>query len=315
MKVFALTLAAISLVVASGRFISGRALSVVKVENLLQIESDSHGAKADATAALLRILQDHSAYAGDETLVPTRHHARPEDGTHHIRFKQHLQGRPIEGASMVMHLHHENGTVYSVNGEFHPSSSIDTLEANLDCQTAMELARQEEYDFEDGEWTWEGDCEEAAVQGRDGRAHFAYKRKLRFRQNDGSYGLDVLFSSPRDGLLLAVHPQLFRIRSVQTYDCPTFNGSSCIMISDSPNKISTPYPAARDAHNNVIDVYDFYAAQFGRLSMDGQDGPIIIVVGLNISESYFFGPRLLLFGNGDGTANGSFWIASITTLH
>jgi Zn-dependent metalloprotease len=303
MKAFILALLAILLVAASGRFISGRALGEVKARSPLQIDADVGAARADATAALLRILQDGSAYAGDEVLVPIRQHARHEDGTHHIRFKQHVEGRPIEGASMVMHVHRENGTIYAVNGEFHPSTSIDPFEPNLDCETAMELARQEEHDLVNGEWQWEGNCEDAAVQGRDGRAHFAYKRTLRYRQHGGSHGLDILFASPRDGLLLAVHPQLFRIRDLQTIHCFTFNWSTCYLISASPNKIYAPsYPAAQDAHNNVVDVYDFYEAHFGRRSMDGQDGVIRSVVGWNYDDSYFSPPNFLVFGNGNGTS-------------
>jgi Zn-dependent metalloprotease len=303
MKAFVLTLLAILLLAASARFI--RALGDVKVQSLLQVDSDVGAARADATAALLRILQEGSAYAGDEVLVPTRQHARPDDGTHHIRFKQHVEGRPIEGASMVMHIRRENGTVYAVNGEFHPSTSIDPFEPNLDCETAMELARQEEHDLANGKWKWEGNCVDAVVQGRDGRAHFAYRRTLRYRQNDGSHSLDILFASPRDGLLLAVHPQLFRIRSLATIHCSELNESSCSLISTSPDKISIPYPAAQDAHNNVVDVYDFYEAQFGRLSIDGQEGAIGIVVGLNFSDSFFVAPNFLVFGNGNGRSTTS----------
>jgi Zn-dependent metalloprotease len=309
MKAFILRLAATSVLAARGSFISGRSLGVVKVENLPQIALNEEeagaedNAKAAATEALLRILQEHLAYAGDELLIPTRHRARAGcDGrTHHFRFKQHLQGRPIEGASIVMHVR-ENGTVYGISGEIHPSSTIDPLAINLDCRTATELARQEEHGLAAYVWEWDGDCEEAAVQGRDGKAHYAFKRSLRYSQMDGSRGLDVLFASPSDGMLLAVHPQLYRIRSLSTLNCLTVTSKldQCSLISNSSDKIVTPDAAAQDAHNNVLDVYDFYKTRFARFSMDGYDGHINIIVGIDDVESAFINPSSLIFGNGDG---------------
>jgi Zn-dependent metalloprotease len=307
MKAFVLPLAATSFLAARGSFISGRSLGVVTVENLSQIALDEEeagaedNAKAAATETLLRILQEHLAYAGDELLIPTRHRARAGcDGrTHHFRFKQHLQGRPIEGASIVMHVR-ENGTVYGISGEMHPSSTIDPLAVNLDCRTATELARQEDHGLAAGVWEWDGDCKEAAVQGRDGKAHYAFKRLLRYRQVDGSRGLDVLFASPSDGMLLAVHPQLHRIRSLSTLNCLTSGLDQCSLISNSSEKIVTPNAAAQDAHNNVLDVYDFYETRFGRFSMDGFDGHINIIVGIDDVESVFDNTGSLIFGNGDG---------------
>src|SRR3569832_909815 len=79
-----------------------------------------------ATSILTNILRTRFAYLGDESIHPTPHENIDFDnqGNVHMRFKQYLNGFPIEGASMVMHINGSDGTVFAVNGEFHASPSI-----------------------------------------------------------------------------------------------------------------------------------------------------------------------------------------------
>jgi Zn-dependent metalloprotease len=289
-------------------YFSGRNLVVVKEgRRLSRIDHLTHTDVQEAASETLQnILLDHLNYSGEETIVLTQHNVRTSSQSHHFKFKQHLHGLPIEGASIAMHVH-ENGTVYALNGEFHSSSSIGASEQALDCEEAMNLARNEEYGSEEEGWEWLSDCVDAAVQGRDGKAHFAFKRWLGRRHNNGISSGDFLFASRNDGSVLAVHPQVSRARSLATYDCESGTDTEeCSLVSDSPDKIAISDVVAQDAHNHVVDVYDFYAANFGWNSFDGQDAAeiqVFVHFNLSFSDSYFF-PHAngggLVFGDGDG---------------
>jgi Zn-dependent metalloprotease len=260
-------------------------------------------AKEVASETLQGILREHLDYAGDETIIVTQYNVRKSSRSHHFKFKQHLLGRPIEGASIAMHVD-ENGTVYALNGEFHSSRSIGTHEPALRCEEAMNLARIEQFGPRADDWEWMSDCADAAVQARDGNARVAYKRLLGRRHNNGFASLDLLFASPSDGSLLAIHPKLSRARSLATYDCRN-RTTSCSVVSTSPDKIVASDIVAQDAHNNVVDAYEFFATNFGWRSFDNQEGAIEVFVhyGLNYTDSYFFSTgnkNWLVFGDGDG---------------
>lgn len=289
-------------------YFTGRNLGVVKEGR--RLSGIDHLSDTDvqvaASETLQSILRDHLDYSGEEKIVLTGHNVRTSLQSHHFKFKQHLLGRPIEGASLAMHVH-ENGTVYALNGEFHSSRSIGNPGQVLDCEEAMKLARDEEYGPEEDGWEWLSDCVDAAVQGRDGKAHFAFKRLLGRRRSKGISSRDLLFASSRDGSVLAVHPQVSRARSLATYDCDSGTETNeCWLVSDSPDKIAISDAVAQDAHNHVVDVYDFYAANFGWNSFDGQ-GAAAIEVYVHYNTSYsdsLFVPKdnggELVFGDGDG---------------
>jgi Fungalysin/Thermolysin Propeptide Motif/Dickkopf N-terminal cysteine-rich region len=138
-----------------------------------------------------------------------------QNGKAHIRFKQHVDGLPLEDTSLVDHFDPRTGQVYAVNGEIRNFGSIlsnnATEQGAWDCRDAMEIALVE-YMNQPGSSTtsrgageWVGECPMAAVQGRDGRPYLAYKRLFGNPPRP-----DLLFADRGTGCLVAVHPQVCR---------------------------------------------------------------------------------------------------------
>lgn len=294
----------------SSTFLSGE-LGVVTVEdgdsNAL-IDDYPQRLKKAAASTLLGILSTHVGYSGKESIVPTHHKVGLDRrGNKHVRLKQTLNGYPIEGSSIVMHIDGKNGTVYSVNGEFHTERLFrnNMTKAKLDCESAVQVAL-EEYGIRTGKW--ESTCEAAAVQGRDGKAHLAYKRLRGYpAEGQGAYQLDLIFASISTGALLAVHPKVYGALALRTYNCHKKEVdylSQCTIISASSSAISTKDPAANNAHNFASMVYSFYKTYFNRDSLDDRGVPIRSVVhyGLNYANAFYTssGGGIIVFGDGDG---------------
>jgi Zn-dependent metalloprotease len=111
-------------------------------------------------------------------------------------------------------------------------------------------------------------------------------------------------------LTLLVHPG-FGLRAMKTYDCKhvrAHSPSECVLVTNSPNKVATGDEIVDLAHNNVVDVYDFFVQQFGWRSMDGNDTTIQTLThyGGTIDFS-FFSPEhgmFMAFSDGDGWMQG-----------
>ena len=268
--------------------------------------------KEAALESLQAVLQERLSFTGDETILPTDGNvAVDKEGNLHVRFKQFLDGLPVEGASMMMHFRGKDGLAYALNGEFHSSEALDPTTAELDCEEAVEKAWSEVLATRNissfGEW--KSDCERAAVQGRDGKPYLTYKRLRGYQPaGDGApYQRDLIFASRSTGALVAVHPRVFGARALQTYDCQGLEAdqpSQCILKTSSPYKISTSDVILNDAHNYVVDSYDFYKSQFNRDSMDDNGLVLRTLVhyGVDLNNAFFtdeFG-GLMGFGDGDG---------------
>jgi vibriolysin len=262
--------------------------------------------KTEVARALKSILRKHFHLTGHETILPTLDDIETDaQGRWHIRYKQYVDGLPIEGASVVAHVDPESGTIIAVNGEFHPDSPFQAKASSfyLDCETAVEKALTE-YGVSNGEW--KSDCTATVVQGRDGKAHRAFKRLLGYQPSgaDDPYQFDLLFADRDSGTLVAVHPQVFGARSINTFDCRRKEGrpSDCKVLSTSSDRISSKNRPAQDAHNFAADVYDFYLNYFGRDSYDGNGATIRSYVNYGSFYNNAFYSSVfdgVVYGNGD----------------
>jgi Zn-dependent metalloprotease len=316
-------------------FLTGGELGVVPPSALSLIEEDPAALRKAAGRTLKEILETHFGYTGEEAIKPISSQAIAVDKQNnvHIRFKQHVEGLPIEGASLALHFSGRTGEVWAMNGEVHSFDSIIlNSTTDMDCDAAMEVAVQE-YKEElvaagrislEGEWLSE--CEVAAVQGRDGKAYMAYKKLFGYQppprpveQSSGAvntsttvlaetepYQMDLIFAERPTGRFVAVHPKVFGARTMVTYHCNFLEASflsQCDVVSTSPNKINSGDPTVDLAHNNVVDVYNFYLQKFGRKSMDGNDMTIQTLTHYGfLYNNAFFSPEeggVLGFGDGD----------------
>jgi hypothetical protein len=93
------------------------------------------GELVEEQEVLLNLLMTNHFYTGEEIIdcsAERRAIGVDGQGNIHVRCKQFVNSNnkenegllEIEGASIVIHINGSNGTVFAVNGEFHPSSSI-----------------------------------------------------------------------------------------------------------------------------------------------------------------------------------------------
>jgi Thermolysin metallopeptidase, catalytic domain/Fungalysin/Thermolysin Propeptide Motif len=315
---------------SSSAFLTGEDLGVVSPSKVAQVQEDPNAVKNAALDVVRDILKRHFGFTGQESITPiaTQPVRIDKQNNIHIRYKQRVDGLPLEGASISIHFDGRSGRVAALNGDFHSAKSlVDSSNAEaLDCAVAMEIA-WDEYQDEiqagaGGHGAWKDECQLAVVQGRDGKPYYSYKRMYEFEpsrmeahaagvnqtaESLGEYRLDTLFAERSTGKLVAVHPQVMGARSMTTYNCHNLVPNlltDCSIASTSPNKVNFGDPPLDAAHNNAVDVYDFYQLHFGRKGMDGNDLKIQTLAhyGVNYNNAVFTSNAggVLFYGDGDG---------------
>ena len=256
---------------------------------------------ASGEQVLSKILSETFGAAGDETMKTVKKPIeRDDNGNVHLRYQEFIQGVPVEGAAMVMHLT-KNGTVYAVNGEFVSSKNLP-LGPEIDAETALNIAleqlmRQTDQEFFDIEWL--GVPELSIVYGFDGQGHRAWKNLLSYRFSTGPTQKDVIFADAQTGELVARHPQVFSFNqrpllkgpSVLTQDCRD-HVFLCKNVSDSSVEISTGDELVDSAHNNAIATYNYFFKKFGRDSIDGEGMTMVSRVRYDLNNAFWDGAQV-----------------------
>jgi Fungalysin/Thermolysin Propeptide Motif len=135
-------------------------------------------------------------------VVPSTH----DRGVVVTMFTQYLEGLPVEGASLAMHIDTRDGAVVALEGKLHPASTDSSVPCKVGgCEVAVEAAFETLTQRRGRNGVWSSPCDDAAVVGDDGSAHVAYKRVRSYDGVDG--GSDAIFASRLDGSLVAVHPR------------------------------------------------------------------------------------------------------------
>jgi bacillolysin len=259
--------------------------------------------KKAATRALVSVLVSRQLISGNEDIRPTVQTIGVDPiGNRHVRVQQYINGKPVEGSSMVVHVR-KDGTVFAANGEAPTASDLTSSEAfggssRLSCVEAAEFALRE-YGVTDGIWI--SDCEDAAVLGFDGVARAAFKRLIGFQRPGEPYQKTLIFASQQDGRLVAHHPQTRGERSIRTYDCQN-TYDNCVLRINSSVPVGSTKKSVLDAHNYTILTLDYYLQQFGRDSLDGMGLTVksYANVGDKFNNAYWDG-EACWYGSGDGT--------------
>jgi Zn-dependent metalloprotease len=122
--------------------------------------------------------------------------------------------------------------------------------------------------------------------------------------------INALLVLPSLFLTVVVHPVLGQ-RTMKTYNCnqvKAYSPSECVVATTSPNKVATGDNIVDLAHNNAIDVYDFFVQQFGWRGMDGKDKTTQTLTHYGDEWAFFSIQHgwFMAFGDGDGWSLGSF---------
>lgn len=291
------------------------------------------------TQLLHRVLQDTANSTIEEVLIPIDREWQIDPDCcsgggcggcngcfRHLRYQPYLRGYPVEGAIVVVRVN-SDGVLYQIEGDLHPAHSVVLEIPHLECEMAAEAALREHQRaialgsaFDSATTTsaayygqWESPCQMAAVQGRDGRPHVAYKRLWGYRTittttdddnnnnnddavtgggdggGDGSgstFHVDAVFASPRTGAVVAVHNQFLSHHTtfaLNTYDCHNNTSDHCTRVHVNHPvywRRSTRNGAVvvDDAHNHVLRAYTFFLRIFHRDSVDGHGAPLTVKV-------------------------------------
>jgi bacillolysin len=260
--------------------------------------------KKAATQALVSVLVSKQFISGNEDIRPTGQTIGVDPkGNRHVRVQQYINGKPVEGSSMVVHVR-KDGTVFAANGEAPTASGMSSTgefvgSSSLSCEDAAELALSE-YGVADG--TWISDCEDAAVLGFDGVGRAAFKRLVGYQRPGEPYQRTLIFADQRDSRLVALHPKTRGGRSLRTYDCQnTYN--NCVLRINSTAPVGSPKKSVLDAHNFTLLTLNYYQQQFGRDSLDGKGLTVksYANVGDKFNNAYWDG-EACWYGSGDGSA-------------
>jgi hypothetical protein len=251
------------------------------------------GFYASALDTLKVFLVQSLGASGDEDLQLDEASAEDiidENGDMHLRYLHYIDGLRVEGAAMMMHIR-ANGSVYAVNGEYSPTSDY-AAQTTLDCVDAIGIALVE-LDIEKGDFL--SSCDVAAVNGRDGLFHKAYKALIGHSQ-DGGRQKSLVYASMTTGEPLALHPQVFGAHSLIMRDCQNTLYYCEIVTYRSRNQ------AARDAVLHATTTLDFFLETFGRNSVDGKGATITLNVNYdNRANNAYYADLGVWYGSGDGS--------------
>ena len=259
------------LVLAKGGFFAGK------------IDITSIASAQDAGIAILQALPESS---GNETFVPINSNPM------HMRFGQQIHGMGVEGASLYVHVD-KYGSIIGVNGEIVDGTSVPP-EPTIDAGQAIEIALKESRVPAEVH----GNCSPpklTVVRGlADGEAYLAWTCTIRYDMigEDGyltPFNDQIFARATGGGGLIQIYPKIYYgAVSMETRNCN--NSPNCDTVSTSSDKIVLPSDLPiQAAHNNAIDVYDYYLQKHGRDSIDDK--------GMTLKSDVYYNSRPTDFNN------------------
>jgi vibriolysin len=236
--------------------------------------------------------------AGDEQFRAVRIHS-DDLGQTHIRVNQEINGLPVLGAQLIVHIDSQSRNVLSVNGKFVPSIGL-AREAATGAYEAIGIASS-------GAGILGGksldDAELVYVLDAAGQARLAWRNLIEYENADGLQR-DHVFADAETGSLITRHPTIHYTKSWRTYDAN--NGTSLPgSLRCTNGSCSGADSVETTLDGNASDAYDYYSTKFGRDSFNGSGATITSTA--HYSSSYvnaFWNSSQLVFGDGDGVNSG-----------
>lgn len=223
-------------------------------------------------------------------------------GTAHARFDQYFNGLRVVGAELIVHADAATGDVYAVNGYFAPGDAPAPAAARaLELRPALlaklglgggEVGAPELVYFHDAE---------------NGRTHLTWKVNVR-RLGGGAFFDNDLYLDAVTGKVVANIANVHTAKSRRSYDGSAAYLNTSGGISGLPGVLRcTDSQACNDtsvqqAHDGAGGVYDYYAARFGRDSLNGSGMTLISSAHVDDdwnNAAWYAGQ--MVYGDGDGS--------------
>ena len=221
-------------------------------------------------------------------------------GMYHVRFNQTVNGVPVFGGQLIVHLH--NGFITAVNGNYFPNLHVDTS-PRLTQDEALAIVLR---DVGDDAAEFRANRSGLVVYVENGQPYLAWKINVFSWRNLGNW---LYFVDAHTGQIVHKLNQLDTAKKVKVYtannqwltDAQLPGTFVCGYGSSSdPNCTVTSDLDARGAFNNASKTYDYYYQTFGRDSYDGHGAEVVNTVhyGVNYENAFWNGTQMV-YGDGD----------------
>lgn len=221
-------------------------------------------------------------------------------GMHHVRFNQIVNGVPVFGGQLIVHL--RNGFITAVNGTYFPNLQVDTS-PRLTQEEALSIVRA---DVGDSEAEFRADRSGLVVYVENGQPYLTWKVNVFSWRNLGNW---LYFVDAHSGQIVHKLNQLNTAKIVKVYtannlwltDAQLPGTFVCGYGSASdPNCTVTGDLDARGAFTNTSKTYDYYYQTFGRDSYNGAGAALISTVHYGTSyKNAFWNGVQMVYGDGD----------------
>lgn len=221
-------------------------------------------------------------------------------GMHHVRFNQVVNGVPVFGAQLIVHL--RDGFITAVNGTYFPNLQVNTS-PRLTQDEALAIVLE---DVGDGAAEFRADRSGLVVYVENDQPYLTWKVNVFSWRNLGNW---LYFVDAVSGRIVHKLNQLDTAKIVKVYtannqwlsDAQLPGTFICGYGSSSdPNCTLTSDLDARGAFTNTSKTYDYYYQTFGRDSYDGAGAALRSTVhyGVNYKNAFWNGVQMV-FGDGD----------------
>ena len=264
-----------------------------------QIPAESPDPEQAARAFFNRYAALYSMKAPQQELQLARIEEDPF-GMHHVRFNQTVNGVPVFGGQLIVHL--RDGFITAVNGDYFPHLQVDTSpRLTQDEALAVVLG-----DVGDSAAEFRADRSGLVVYVENGQPYLTWKVNVFSWRNLGNW---LYFVDAHTGQIVHKLNQLDTAKIVKVYtannqwltDAQLPGTFVCGYGSGSdPNCTVTSDLDARGAFTNTSKTYDYYYQTFGRDSYNGSGAELrsTIHYGVNYDNAFWNGVQMV-YGDGD----------------
>jgi len=254
--------------------------------------------KAIANAFLRAYQPSLLAAKGDApspTWDPLRIDADAKSG-HHARYGQRLNGLPVFGAQLIVHL--QDGRVVGANGRYLGAGAVAAKPSLTASEAAKRAALHQgyaKYDTVESELVY---CNPAIVQAGEDRLHLAYRLRLTAEgaNNQGMPSDETVLVDAHDGKVLARFGHIVAGRNREIYDLRNTTAMPGTLVYDETGPLGNPPADAIAAYTYTGNTYDYFHGTFGRDSFDDGGATMIASVRYGTTKNAFWNGVQTTFG-------------------
>lgn len=221
-------------------------------------------------------------------------------GMHHVRFQQTVNGVPVFGGQLIVHL--RDGFITAVNGMYFPNLQVD-ISPQLTQDEALTIVLE---DVGDAAAEFRTDRSGMVVYVENSQPYLTWKINVFSWCNLGNW---LYFVDAHDGRIVHKLNQMNTAKIVKVYtannqwltDAQLPGTFVCGYGSGSdPNCTVTSDLDAQGVFTNTSKTYDYYYQTFGRDSYDGAGAELrsTIHYGVNYKNAFWNGTQMV-YGDGD----------------